>query len=172
MSRFLILINPSHSSVLSQAGMKLLVFISCFLFASGSDFSFIRMKSVSWRVTELSGLINKQNFLSAETFIFVIILCCSGLQDGAERRRGSPLLPSERPPALPLLPPEAHPTSPRPRLLFLTLAEGRHLLVRREGDGRRGFFLFYFFNSCCRGLIYSSDILQILQKCSHIIIFI
>ncbi|MEQ2259463.1 hypothetical protein XENORESO_012313 [Xenotaenia resolanae] len=36
-------------------------------------------------------------------------LCRPGLQDGAERRRGSSLLPPEPPPPLPLLPPEAHP---------------------------------------------------------------
>lgn len=81
MSRFLILISLSNSSVLSEAGMKLLVFISFSLFASCSVFSFIRIKSVSRCVTELFELINKQNFLRlpVEAFIFVIDLCRSGL---------------------------------------------------------------------------------------------
>lgn len=92
-------------------------------------------------------------------YIFDIVFsaACSGMQDRVERRGGSPLLSSERPPSLSLLPPQKHPGLHllHHRLLLLT-AEGatrwRNCIMPQPGEAGVDTD-----NSCCRGLIHVLD---------------
>lgn len=99
------------------------------------------------------------NGLKCPVQIFDIVFpaVCSGMQDRVERRGGSPLLSSERPPPLSLLPPQKHPGLHllHHHLLLLT-AEGatrwRYCIMRQPDEAGVDAD-----NSCCRGLIHVLD---------------
>lgn len=87
-------------------------------------------------------------------FDLIFSALCSGMQDGAERRGGSPLLSSQRPPSLPLLPPQEHPgLRPLHYSLLLLTAEGAPRWTHR-GVPPRDEAGVDTDNSCCRGLIH------------------